>query len=218
LRGGVLLLALCSQSAFAERHQGKKSSSGYATHQQNGGVYSSSAGHIRLEISDNWKPFLPSDTVYSESTRVGKRCDEDANYVQNNSFAFCKPVYSQSNNTHYIVRRDGSDGDRIFLVKIKKNELYVQFDGGGSVVSGSHVVIYASPEALKFAEKNGYVLDKRNNTMVKVGSEQDASSAQAQTTDNSTTSQTTNIADCASKTALLEKMKCIADNTAAMKK
>ncbi len=78
--------------------------------------------------------------------------------------------------------------------------------------------MYQSPEAKHFAESHGYRYEARNQTMVKVGAEQDSSAASQSEPNTQSTPQTTNVADCASKTALLEKMKCIADSAAAMKK
>lgn len=165
---------------------------------------------------ENWKPFLPTDLVYTENDHRGKMCDKNGIHTEVKPVASCNPVYSPSTRTNYIVGRSHQHGDRIFIVKSKSPKLLVQFESGGGIM-GSPVVVYASPEALEAARNRGYVMDKRNNTMVKIGDKQDSSTAPQSEPTTQSAPQTTNVADCASKTALLEKMKCIADSAATQK-
>lgn len=129
----------------------------------------------------------------------------------------CGDYVSKKNHTKWRLQAAGGQGgiNKIFRLDNKgKAHRYVEFVGGSEISR----IIYKSPEALKFAEKNGYRFDERNQTMVKVGSEQDSSPTSQSEPVTQNIPQATNAVDCASKLTLLEKMKCIADEAAAMKK
>lgn len=206
----VLAVILISQPAFTRECDIKLSKQGCE--------YVNNIGRNKFATLKNWKPFLPTDLVHTENDHRGKMCDENGYPNGGKPGTSCIPVYSPSTRKNYIVGLNGRDGDRIFIMVNKKPKLLVHLDGGSSYEGSSNRVIYASPEALQFAEDHGYVLDKRNNTMVAKGDLPKDNTQVVQPSDNPTTPQTTSVVDCASKTVLLEKMKCIADNAAVQNK
>lgn len=194
----VLAVILASQNAFSKPEAELKPI---------GKGFQTKNGETPFETPSSMSPFLPNDIVYSESNHVGKKCDSLGNYVNNEDLTpWCKPVHSPSTGAKYIIRISHKEGNRVFLIKNKKPELFVQFDAGGSITNGSNVVVYASPKALRFAENNGYVIDKRNNTMVAKGSSKDDTQVAQQPKAGEDVAKNE---DCASKSSLPEKMKCI---------
>lgn len=180
---------------------------------EEGKSFQTKDGHVPLEISENWKPYFPKDTIYSESDRVGGSCDGNGNYIQENTINRCKKVHSPSTGRHYRIRKS-REGDFIFLMKDGKPVPFVHLNSGSKTVGSSNHVLFISPEAERYAESNGYVIDKRNNTMVAKGSSKDDTQVAQQP--KSDDNQVAKNEDCASKGSTLEKAKCIGEQSGAI--
>ena len=96
------------------------------------------------------QPFMPKDTKVGVGWIVGRKCDQNGNFVESGT-AMCKIWISHSAGKTYIFRQSEQEGDRVFVRSGDKAELYVHFNGGRY----ANTIAYQSPAAQQFAAASG---------------------------------------------------------------
>lgn len=173
--------------------------------QENGGLY---------KFNENIKPFVPSDLTYANRAEQWSLiCNEDGSAKNSPGGPVtgdCGDYVSHTTKTKWRLHKSTGHIDKIFLIDQKgRAHRHVEFAGGSDV----YRVTYLSPKAEKTAENNGYVIDKRNNTMVAKGSSKDDTQVAQQP---KTGEDVAKNEDCASKGSTLEKAKCIGEQSGAI--
>ena len=96
------------------------------------------------------QPFMPKDTKVGVGWMIGRKCDQNGNFVESGS-STCQIYISHSAGKTYISRRSEQEGDRVFVRNGNKAELYVHFNGGRY----ANTIAYQSPTAQQFASASG---------------------------------------------------------------
>lgn len=196
----TLAVILVSQSVFAGTKKCPLCGTQNSSTQENGGLY---------KFNENIKPFVPSDLTYVNRTEQWSlNCNDDGSASRSPGGPVtgdCGDYVSHSTKTKWRLRTGGGHIDKIFLIDQKGlAHRHVEFAGGSDI----YRVTYLSSKAEKFAENNGYALDKRNNTMIAKGSSKDDTQIAQQPKPDDT--QVANNGDC-TKGTTLEKAKCMMD-------